>query len=176
MSNRPAPLAGPAAVVRTMSAPAATRANAMIAAEVSSDRSNALDQASAPSASAEKKTAPTTAIPAAEPIRCPVCNIPAPLPAWGTGTSDRVSVWLGAITRPLPMPATSSGSAVTQGTGTRGTSSMASAARPRPVTTATSPMATSGRPYLLTSRPPTADATAEPSANGVIAAPATSAL
>ncbi|GLW64992.1 hypothetical protein Arub01_32360 [Actinomadura rubrobrunea] len=116
------------------------------------------------------------AMPTAAPNRCPVCSTPAALPPPVCGTSAKVIVWLGAMTRPLPAPATRSGTAVNHATSGPGRSSTAASTAPSPAATTASPAATRARPYRATTRPPTAAATAEPSANGVIAAPAASAL
>ncbi len=62
-------------------------------------------------ASRAKNTDPTAAMPTALPIRCPVCNTAPALPPRSSGTSARLSVWFGLITKPLPMPATSSAGA-----------------------------------------------------------------
>ena len=77
------------------------------------------------------------------------------------------------MTKPLPMPATSRGRAIAQPTlagSRRSTTSTATS----PITTVSSPATISGLPSTEISRPPIAEVTAEPSANGVRARPASS--
>lgn len=93
-----------------------------------------------------KKTEPTAAIPIAEPTRWPVWSVPAALPPPTTGTWDRVRVRFGAMTRPLPTPARSSGAAIAQATPLPGTKCTANTVAPSPTTTMDSPTTTSGRP------------------------------
>ncbi|GLZ16019.1 hypothetical protein Acsp04_62540 [Actinomadura sp. NBRC 104425] len=85
-------------------------------------------------------------MPTAAPKRCPVCSTPAALPPPDCGTSARVIVWLGAMTRPLPTPATSSGRAVNHATSGPGRSSTAAHSAISPAATTASPAATRGRP------------------------------
>ena len=115
-------------------------------------------------------------MPTAEPTRWPVCSTPAALPPSAGGTSDSVSVWLGAMTSPLPVPATSSGPAIAHATPPPGCRWTASHTAPTPASTSRRPATTRARPARATIRPPAAEPSPEPTANGVIAKPAPSAL
>jgi len=52
---------------------------------------------------------PITAIPMAAPSRWAVISAPPAVPACARGTSESTKSWFGAITRPFPSPASSSG-------------------------------------------------------------------
>ncbi len=115
-------------------------------------------------------------MPAAEPIRWPVCSTPPAAPPCRGGTSARVSVWFGAMTSPLPMPATRNGSATAQPTAGPDTSPIDDPGGEQPDDDQHQPGGDQRRPIRVTTRPPSPAATAEPSANGVEASPACSAL
>src|SRR6476469_4739147 len=114
---------------------------------------------------------PVTAMPAAVPIRWPVCRTPPALPARATGTWDRVRVRLGEITSPPPRPAISSGNAVHGATSWPGWAPTASQTPVIPTRKVASPKATSLGPRRRTWRLPAEATSTPPTANGVAARP-----
>jgi hypothetical protein len=88
-----------------------------------------------------------------------------------TGTHRNVSVVLGVITQPPPMPATASAGAIHQPTTAGGATHRTTTVADMPSTTSARPTTVSRRPQRVTSLPPTTAEAAAPSANGVTASP-----
>src|SRR3954447_23703603 len=94
-------------------------------------------------------------MPTAAPMRCPTWSSPPAVPARATGTWERVSAWLGEMTRPAPSPPTSSGESVAQPVPSPAATWTATIVPTNPAATMTSPISTSTRPSRCTIRPPT---------------------
>jgi len=132
-----------------------------------------------------KNTAPTTAGPTADPIRCAVCSIPAAVPPPRTSTSARESAWFGVITPPLPIPATNNagasatpipiavppGPVPTVPPGVPAKCRDASSTATIPTANRLNAVSVTSRPKRCTSRPLTAAAIAEPTAYAVTDSP-----
>src|SRR3954451_5683452 len=92
-------------------------------------------------------------MPTAAPMRCPTWSSPPAVPARATGTWERVSAWLGEITRPAPRPPTSSGASVAQPVPSPAATWTATIVPTNPAATMTRPITTSTRPSRCTTRP-----------------------